>query len=247
MAIIGRFWRTYARWGVFQVLIFLVTWNTLLERFFVPGSLWAQYFWRSTSIDLSTLEKDWAHIFHQEIEIYLKAGEFSSLQRLLPGNFTPIELFYKYSPSKGARCFGRANSSLHNLGTQWLSVVGPQGIIGHAHKKKNGFYSISPISNLGTRLSLTLLDRKGIFFAQGDGKVLRGVDSDKVLKPGDQLVTLACDPYYPPFYPVAEITEIFFSEKEDTWIFHARPLQVLEHLSYAMIYHRADLEHMDAA
>lgn len=246
MAIIRRFWRTYARWGVFQVLALLITWNMFLERFFVPGSLWAQYFWRSTSIDLSALEKDWAHIFHQELEIYLKAGEISSLQRLLPGNFTPIELFYQYTPSKGARCFGRSNSFAHS-GSQWLSVVGPQGVIGHAHQKKNGFYTISPISNTGIRLSVTLLDKKGVFLVQGDGKLLRGVDSEKVLAAGDQLVTLACDPYYPPFYPVAEVTEVFFSGKEDAWIFHARPLQLIEHLSYAMIYHRVDLEHMDAA
>lgn len=245
MAIIGRFWRTYTRWGVFQVLVFLITWNTFLERFFVPGSLWAQYFWRSTSIDLHALEKDWTDIFHQEIASYLKAGDASSLQRLLPRNFTPIELFYQYSPSKGGRCFGHTNNSSH-FEAQWLSVVGPQGIIGHAHQKKNGFYTISPIASAGTRLSVTLLDKKGIFLAQGDGRMLRGVDSDRFLAPGDQLVTLACDPYYPPFYPVAEVIEVFFSQKEDAWIFHARPLQVLEHLSYAMIYHRSDLEQIDA-
>lgn len=245
MAVIGRLWRSYARFGVFQTFLLILTWNTFVEHFFVPGSVWAQYVCRSSALDLAQLQTHWSALFQQQINLSLQTKELFALEHLLPGHFTPIEIFYQHHTSKGERCFGR--SAMMTDPSKWVSVVGPKGIIGHAHQKKNGFYTIIPIRNKGIRLSLTLAEREGVFLAQGDGRELVGLDREGVLSKGDQLVTLACDPYYPPFYPVAEVETVLFSEKEDSWVFHARPLQVIEHVSYGMLYHRAELETLDAS
>lgn len=245
MAIIPRFWRSDGRFGTIKAFVLILLWNAFLEHFFVPGSVWGQYLLRPAVLDLTELHTEWAALFQQQINISAQARELSSLEHLLPGYFAPIEIFYHNHSNKGERCFGR--SPIITDPSKWLSVVGPKGVIGHAHQKKNGFYTIIPIRNKGTRLSLTLSEREGVFLAQGDGKGLIGIDREGVLKNGDQLVTLACDPYYPPFYPVAEVQEVFFSQKEDCLMFRARPLQAVEHVSYAMIYHRADLETLDVA
>jgi cell shape-determining protein MreC len=162
------------------------------------------------------------------------------LQRL-----TPIEIFYYQHPKKGGCFFGKARMDIL---AQSVSIIGPQGIIGTAKRnKKNSFYDITPIEHQGVHLSATLLHHNGIFLLKGDGKFLRGYDREQVLQKGDRLVTLACDPYYPPLYPIAQIEDISFCEIERAWLFKAKPLYSIAHASYAMAYVRDDLRHHDAA
>ena len=241
---IKNLWRSAPQWGLGTALASLLAWNAFLEHFFVPGSLWAQYLWRPAMIDVGQLHEDWSQVFQQQLLQYRKAEEITYLQRLLPEHFIAVEFFYQEHPKKGARCWGRGPGSLSEQ--QWLSVVGPYGIIGHAQQKKNGFYSIQPIRSKGTRLMLTLSGKEGLFLSEGDGRLLKGIDRDAQLTVGDQLVTMACDPYYPPFYPVAEVMALNFDEQEKVWEFQARPLQPIEHVSYAMIYHRPE-GHADAS
>lgn len=220
-------------------MLTLLAWNWVLEHFCVPGSLWGQYLWRSSAIDPQKLQQQWAEIFEQHLLQHQQSGEMGYLERLFPENFVTVEFFYQQHPHKGARCWGRG-PGINTGSDKWLSVVGPCGVIGHAQHKKNGFYEVQPIHSKGVRVVLTLEDKEGLFVTEGQGRELRGVDSDSQLQIGDRLVTMACDPYYPPFYPVAEVTDL--ETQSDGQIFHARPLQPLEHVSYAMVYHRPDLE-----
>ncbi len=215
----------------FLFAVGLLTANYGIRLFFSPFSVRFEHLKKSQYLDEKELEKTWKNFLERNFQQHQSLQKTVSLYRLSPNEFIPISIYSNVLRSKHLEYWGKTST---NIDEKSLIVVGPKGIVGRAEYAGQGYYRLTPLTSSRVQLPVTIENNSNVMIIEGNNGLLEGKDYSGTVKIGDVLITLGCDPHYPPFYPVAKIINTIDSLHGK--VFYAQPLEEFKNIGYAILY-----------
>lgn len=226
--------RRFHRKDFLHILLFAVmimAANYSVRLYLSPISVKFEYLKKSQYLDEKELQKTWKNFLEKNFQQQQSLQKTVSLYRLSPNEFIPISIYSNISRFKNLEYWGKTSIKIDEKS---LIVVGPKGILGRADQVGQGYFRLTALTSSKVQLPVTTENNSNVMIIEGKNGVFQGKDYSEIVKIGDVLITLGCDPHYPPLYPVAIITSL-----EDSLhgkIFYARPLEEFKNISYGILY-----------